>query len=218
MKKISILLVDDHTLFREGLAGLLRRKPDLEVVGSASNGAEGLNLARELMPDLILMDVNMAEMSGLEATRRIKAEMPDIRIVMVTMSEDDRDLFEAIKSGAQGYILKNTSPADLFKFIDGVFAGETPISGLMATKMLHEFKRPVEHSRAEEPSIEELTEREVEVLQRVADGLSNREIAGALNISENTVKKHYRNIMAKLHVQNRVQAALYGIQQRELRK
>ncbi len=218
MNKTTVLLVDDHTLFREGLAGLLRRKRDLEVVGSASNGEEGLKLARELMPDLILMDVNMADMSGLEATRRIKAEMPDTCVVMVTMSEDDRDLFEAIKSGAQGYILKNTAPADLFKFIDGVFAGETPISGLMATKMLREFNRPSENRRADEPPTEELTERERQVLERVAEGMSNEAIAAVLSISQNTVKKHYRNIMAKLHLQNRVQAALYGIRQRDARK
>ena len=213
MKKYTVLLVDDHTLFREGLAGLLRRKADLEVVGSTSNGEEGLKLARTLMPDLILMDVNMEPMGGLEATRRIKSEMPDACIVMVTMSEDDQDLFEAIKSGAQGYILKNVSPTDLFKFIDEVFAGEMPISGVMATKMLREFKRPADNS-----STEELTERELQVLQKVADGLSNQEIAAALSISEHTVKKHYRNIMTKLHLQNRVQAALYALNQRPSKK
>ncbi len=209
----TVLLIDDHTLFREGLAGLLRRKPDLQVIGSASNGEEGLKLARATMPDLILMDVNMPGMSGLETMRRIKAEMPDVRVVMVTMSEDDRDLFEAIKSGSQGYILKNASPDELFKFIDAVFAGEMPISGVMATKMLREFRRP-----ADESPREELTERELEVLQHVANGLTNQQIAEQLNISEHTVKKHYRNIMAKLHLQNRVQAALYALQQRPPQK
>ncbi len=213
MKPISVLLADDHVLFREGLASLLRAR-GLEVVGGATDGEEAVAFAREIMPDLVLMDVRMQKVGGLEATRRIKAEMPDVRVVMLTMSEDDHDLFEAIKSGAQGYILKNTPPDELFRFIEGVFAGEAPISGLMAAKMLGEFSRARVSVAPSELPCEELTEREVEVLHRVADGMTNREIASALVISENTVKKHLRNILAKLHLQNRVQAALYARQPR----
>lgn len=215
MKPLSVLLVDDHALFREGLAGLLQGRPNIEVVGRAVDGAQAIALARELMPDLVLMDVRMAGMSGLEATRQIKAEMPDVRVVMVTMSEDEADLFEAIKSGAQGYILKNTLPDDLFRFIEGVFAGEAPISGLMAAKMLGEFTRPVAPQAADELLQEQLSERELEVLQCLAEGLTNRQIAAKLVISENTVKKHLRNILAKLHLQNRVQVALFALKQRQ---
>ncbi len=210
MDPISVLLVDDHVLFREGLASLLRARANIQVVGGAANGEEALQRAREWMPDLILMDVRMSGMSGLEATRRIKAEMPDVRVVMLTMSDEDQDLFEAIKSGAQGYILKSTPPEDLYRYIEGVMTGEAPISGLMAAKMLSEFRVPSAETRAEPLPREELSEREVQVLQHVAAGESNREIAAALFISENTVKKHLRNILAKLHLHNRVQAALYA--------
>jgi DNA-binding NarL/FixJ family response regulator len=158
-----------------------------------------------------LMDVQMPRLNGLEATRQIKAEMPDVRIVMLTMSEDDKDLYESIKSGAQGYLLKNTPPAELYKFIQSVFEGEAPISGLMAAKMLNDVRSATFVPEAA-GSAEKLTERELEVLQRVADGMSNKEIAEALVISENTVKKHLRNILSKLHLQNRVQAALYARQ------
>ncbi len=215
MNKISALLVDDHALFREGLASLLSRRPDIEVVGTASNGEEALKLVRELMPDLVLMDVRMSGLGGLETTRRIKAEMPEARVIMVTMSEDDRDLFEAIKSGAQGYLLKNTAPEELYKYIQAVFAGEAAISGLMAAKMLNEFRRPAADCAGEEFPRENLTEREWQVLQHVADGMTNRQIADALGLSEHTVKKHFSNILAKLHLQNRVDAVLYAMRQRQ---
>lgn len=212
MKPISVLLVDDHALFREGLASLLRSRPNIEVVGVAAGGAEALGLAREQLPDLILMDVRMPDVCGLEATRQIKAEMPDIRIVMLTMSENEEDLFEAIKRGAQGYILKNTQPEELYRYIEGAFAGEAPVSGRMAAKMLGEFVRPSAQPADEIPE-ERLSERESEVLTCLADGMTNRQIAERLVISENTVKKHLRNILAKLHLQNRVQAALRARQQ-----
>lgn len=208
MKPISVLLVDDHALFREGLAGLLRCRPGFEVAGQAADGAQALSLARELLPDLVLMDVRMAGVDGLDATRQIKAEMPDVRVVMLTMSEDEEDLFQAIKNGAQGYLLKNTQPEDLYRFVEGVFAGEAPISGVMAIKMLGEFTRPPAPQRLDDFPQEQLSEREVQVLHCLADGLTNRQIAEKLVISEHTVKKHLRNILAKLHLQNRVQAAL----------
>ncbi|HIC90264.1 MAG TPA: response regulator transcription factor [Anaerolineae bacterium] len=212
MEPISVLLVDDHTLFRDGLASLLRTRPTVEVVGGAADGEEALRLARELLPDLVLMDVRMSGMGGLEATRRLKAELPEVKVVMLTMSEDDQDLFESIKAGAQGYILKNTPAEELFGFIERVFAGQAPISGLMAAKMLGEFARPSALSGRGEFPCEKLSDREREVLQRVAEGASNREIAMALSISENTVKKHLRNILAKLHLRNRVEAAVYAVQ------
>ncbi|MCI0478580.1 MAG: response regulator transcription factor [Anaerolineales bacterium] len=210
---MSILLVDDHTLFREGLESLLRTHSGVRVVGSAGNGEEAITLARELMPDLILMDVRMPGVSGLEATRRITEEMPAMRVVMLTMSEDDHDLFEAIKNGAQGYLLKTTASDELYHFLEGAMEGESPISGVMATKMLGEFKHPASESKLTEFPCEKLTEREYQVLFRLAEGMKNREIAAALFISESTVKKHLRNILAKLHLQNRVQAALFAREQ-----
>ncbi|OGO38459.1 MAG: DNA-binding response regulator [Chloroflexi bacterium RBG_16_56_8] len=209
MKVISVLLVDDHTLFRQGLASVLKDRPNYQVVGHAANGLEAIDLARQLMPDLILMDVHMPVLNGLEATRQIKREMPDVRIVMLTMSEDDQNLFEAIKSGAQGYLLKNTAADELFRFMEGVLEGEASVSGVMAAKMLGEFRKPKTIS-SEVTGNEQLTDREREVLSHVAEGLSNREIAANLQISENTIKKHLRNILAKLQLENRVQAALYA--------
>lgn len=212
MNPISVLLVDDHALFREGLASLLCKRENFQIVGTAADGEEGMKLARELMPDLVLMDVRMPGVNGIEATRRIKNEIPDARIVMLTMSEEEHDLFQALKNGAQGYLLKNTKPDDLYRFIEGVMEGQAPISGMMAAKMLTEFRRP-EDPAPDECGCEKLTAREWDVLQSVANGLTNREIANKLAISENTVKKHLRNILAKLHLQNRVQAALYVRQQ-----
>jgi DNA-binding NarL/FixJ family response regulator len=160
------------------------------------------------------MDVRMPVMGGLEATRQIKMELPDIRILMLTMSEDDADLFAAIKCGAQGYLLKNTSVAQLFRSIEGAVAGEAPISGVMAAKMLAELARPAKVA-SERFAPESLSDREQEVLRCLATGLSNREIAEKLVISENTVKKHLRNVLAKLHVENRVQAALLARQRED---
>ncbi len=207
MSPISVLVADDHDLFAEGLIELLRRRSDLEVVGRASDGSQAITMARALLPDIILMDVRMPVVGGLEATRHIKAELPDCRILMLTVSEDDADLFAAIKSGAQGYLLKSTTVADLIRHIQAATAGEAAISGVMAAKMLNELARP--ESRSADPcAADALSEREQEVLECVAAGLSNRDIADRLSITESTVKKHLRNILAKLHVQNRVQAAL----------
>ncbi len=207
MSQISVLLADDHDLFCEGLAALLRLRPEFDVVGRASNGAQAIAMARALLPDVILMDVSMSGIDGLEATRRIKMELPDTHILMLTVSEDEAHLFAAIKNGAQGYVLKNTTSAELCRYIQGVVAGEAAISGLMAAKMLAELARPARLPGAL-PAEDGLSEREQEVLRCLAAGMSNREIAERLVITESTVKKHLRNILAKLHVQNRVQAAL----------
>jgi len=211
METIRVLLVDDHALFRKGLASLLATQPDIEVTGEASDGYEAIQKARELMPDLILMDIWMPNCDGLEATRRVKKEMPYVKIVMLTVSDSDRSLFEAIKCGAQGYLLKNLEPEELFDLLRGVFRGEAPISRPLAARILEEFARQAKGAPA--PSSTKLTQREKEVLRLLAEGASNKEIAAALCISENTVKNHLRNIMEKLHLQNRVQVAVYAVKE-----
>jgi DNA-binding NarL/FixJ family response regulator len=215
MRPISVLLVDDHALFREGLAGLLRCRPNINVVGEANDGVEAVRMARELLPDVVLMDVRMAGMNGLDATRQIKAELPDVDVVMLTLSENEADLFEAIKCGATGYLLKDLLPQDLYRFLEGLAAGEAAISGVMAAKMIKEFAHPVTAQPPDQIHQETLSEREAQVLQCLADGLTNRQIAEKLVITEQTAKRHVRNILAKLHLQNRVQAALCAYKQRE---
>ena len=212
MAPIKIMLVDDHVLFRKGLASLLASR-GMEVVGEASNGVEALEAARELRPDLILMDVRMPVLDGLGATRLIREELPGSRIVMLTVSDDDHDLFEAIKSGAQGYLLKNMEPDDLFEMLEGTFRGEAPISRSLASRILAEFANQAHRDPGPAPLHSTLTARETEVLQLVASGTSNRDIANSLCISENTVKNHLRNILEKLHLENRVQAVSYALRQ-----
>lgn len=209
----TMLLVDDHVLFREGLHSIIERWDDFTVIGEACNGEEAVDKARETLPDLILMDVSMPGMGGLEATRRILQEVLTTRVVMVTVSVDEEDLFKALKSGAHGYILKNTPSRRLHSLLQGVMEGEAPISGIMAAKMLNELngqRTPVEQANS---AIRQLTEREVEILQLVAEGLTNQEIASRLYISENTIKKYLRNVLAKLHLNNRVQAAVFAVQE-----
>ena len=213
MSSIRVLLADDHALFRRGVASLLAAENGFEVVGEAVDGRQALEMARELMPDVILMDITMPEMDGLEATRRIKAEIPYVRIVILTASDGDQSLFEAVKSGAQGYLLKNIDPQALYSTLRGVVQGEAPVSRVMAARLLDEFGRQA-RARAQAPApTAELTARETEVLQLVARGRSNKEIAAELTISENTVKNHLKNILEKLHLENRVQAATYALRQ-----
>ncbi|MBI4671215.1 MAG: response regulator transcription factor [Chloroflexi bacterium] len=207
---MRILLVDDHILFRKGLAQLLNSQPDFQVVGEAGDGFKALDKARELMPDLILMDINMPGCDGREATRLIKQALPYVVIVMLTVSDDDQDLFAALKNGAQGYLLKKMDPEDLFAQLRGLARGEAPLSRLLASRILNEFSRTAAPDAACE---RELTARERQVLQHVALGLTNREIAEKLVLSENTVKNHLRNILAKLHLENRVQAAAYALRE-----
>jgi DNA-binding NarL/FixJ family response regulator len=210
---IRVLLADDHALFRRGVAGLLTAQSGFEVIGEAVDGRQALEMAREQMPDVILMDITMPVMDGLEATRRIKAEIPYVKIVILTASDGDQNLFEAVKSGAQGYLLKNIEPQALYGTLRGVVQGEAPVSRVMAARLLDEFARQARaHVQAPAPAAE-LTARETEVLQLVARGRSNKEIASALAISENTVKNHLKNILEKLHLENRVQAATYALRQ-----
>lgn len=216
-RRMRILLVDDHALFREGVALLLEARADFEVVGEAGNGREALSLACRLRPDLVLMDIQMPIMGGLEATRLIKTALPETRIVILTVSEEEADLFEAIKAGAQGYLLKNLKASDFFEMLLGVSRGEAAISRAMATKMLAELARlgrstPSAPAPGPAPADTGLTEREEEVLRLVARGATNKDIAAALCITENTVKFHLRRILEKLHLQNRAQAAAYAAQ------
>jgi DNA-binding NarL/FixJ family response regulator len=210
---LRILLVDDHILFRKGVASLIASHPRMEVAGEAGDGLEAVAQAREMMPDVILMDISMPKCDGLEATRLIKREMPHVKIIMLTVSDDDRHLFAAIKDGAEGYLLKNLEPHQFFDMLEGLRKGEVAISGIMASKILQEFRQPEQSPARPSETEDELTPREIEVLELVVEGGTNREIAESLSITENTVKIHLRNILEKLHLQNRIQAAVYAVRQ-----
>lgn len=205
---MRIVLADDHPLFRDGIRSLLQAR-GFQVVGEASNGHEALDQARRLRPDLVLMDIAMPGMDGLEATRLIKAQMPEVKIVILTVSDDDRNLFEAIKSGAQGYLLKDLRSDEFFELLSGVAEGEAPISRRLASRILEEFARLRPASGPPWPE-EPLTDREREVLHLVARGSSNREVAGRLGVSENTVKFHMKNILDKLHLRSRAEVIAYA--------
>ena len=206
-----VLLADDHPLFREGVAALLRAR-GYEVVAEASDGLQALELAREHQPDLILMDINMPRLDGLAATRVLTTENPNAHVVMLTISDGDENLFEAIKSGAQGYLLKNTETETFFAMIEG----EAPISRQLAGKILREFARQMSDEKKESPPT--LSARENQVLALIAEGLSNRDVATRVNLSENTVKYHLKNILQKLHLRNRTQAVAYAVQSGLLKK
>jgi len=210
---IRVLLVDDHALFRKGIASLLTEEPGFEVVGEAVNGREALDMTRALKPDVILMDLTMPEMNGLVATQRIREEDPNARIVILTVEEEDRNLFEAIKHGAQGYLLKKIEPTTLFATLRGVAQGEASISGVMAAKLMGEFSRQANRQASPADRRAELSPREREVLELVSQGKSNKEIAAALSVAENTVKNHLKSILEKLHLGNRVQAATYALRE-----
>ncbi len=213
MDTIKVLVADDHTLFRRGIAAVLANQDSLEVVGEASDGLEAIEKAREIAPDVILMDLNMPRCSGLEATQALQAEMPEVNILVLTVSEMEADLFAAMKFGARGYLLKNTEPDELIHAISHIAQGGVIVSPLMATKLLDEFRELTAGAKREpvEKATADLSPREGEVLQLVAQGATNKEIADALFISENTVKTHLRNIMEKLHLANRSQAAAYAV-------
>ncbi|MDO8673119.1 MAG: response regulator transcription factor [Dehalococcoidia bacterium] len=211
--KEKVLLVDDHLLFRKGLASLLQTKETLEVIGEARDGREAIEFARLARPDVILMDIMMPVCDGIEATRCIKQELPECKIIILTVSDQDKSLFEAIKAGAHGYLLKNTEPAQLFEMIEGVTKGEAALSPTIATKILLEFAKQLQNEPQTEAEIELLSGREKEVLNLISHGACNREIAVELCIAENTVKNHLRTILEKLHLQNRVQLATYAIRE-----
>lgn len=217
MNTIRVLLADDHKLFRAGIASLLTAEPDIEVVGQAENGEEAVALARRLQPDVALLDIQMPLCTGLEAARQLLAQQAQLKIIMLTISDSDQDLFAAVKAGPQGYLLKGSiSAQELVTAVRQVAAGEAIIAPTLVPHLLAEFAA-LSQARAPEPEPkknggeqkpwEVLSERELEVLHLVSQGLKNREIADQLFISENTVRSHLRNILDKLHVQNRVQAA-----------
>lgn len=212
MDVIRILLVDDHVLFRKGIASLISPRKDMKIVGEASNGLEAVKVAKETVPDVILMDIHMPHCNGLEAVKIIKKEMPQVEVVMLTVSDNDEDLFQAIKNGAKGYLLKILEPQQLYEMLDKIRQGEAPLSGTMAARILQEFRQPLASEIKRGPA-DELTFREIEVLEEVVKGASNKEIADILNITENTVKIHLRNILEKLHVQNRIQAAVQAVRE-----
>jgi DNA-binding NarL/FixJ family response regulator len=210
---LRILLVDDHVLFRKGVSALLSERKNIQIVGEAGDGLEAINAARDTVPDVILMDIEMPNCDGLEATRRIKREMPHVNIIILTVSDDDQNLFDAIKIGAQGYLLKDLDPHQLYDMLESISLGEAPLSGVIAAKILKEFSQPSLESKDANNLVEDLTIREIDILELVVEGMTNKEIASALNISENTVKIHLRNILEKLHLQNRIQAAVYAVRQ-----
>jgi DNA-binding NarL/FixJ family response regulator len=210
VSQISLLLVDDHALFREGLASLLSYQPDFTVVGEAASGEEAVERARELVPDVVLMDIDLPGIDGIEATRRIKRQLPEVRVVMLTVYDDHERLFQSIKAGAQGYLIKNIRSAELLDQLRGLARGEAAISRRMAARILEEFARLERQAEILEPD-GGLSPREVQVLELVALRLSNKEIAARLSISEHTVKNHLKNILAKLQLSSRRQAAAYAV-------
>jgi two-component system nitrate/nitrite response regulator NarL len=211
MEPLRILLADDHLLFRKGLTQLLDSQPDFEVVGEATDGLEAVAQTRSLQPDLVLMDINMPKSDGFEATRQIKAKVPDVRIVMLTVSEDADDLKTAIQCGADGYLLKDLSPETLFQQLRGLGSGEAPISRAMTGKLFDQLARESQPVAQPTTTMDKLSKRETQVLALVASGYSNQEIADELSIAHNTVKNHLRSILTKLGVRNRAQAAAYAV-------
>lgn len=204
---MRVLLADDHALFRAGIASLLEAWGH-EVVGQAGNGDEAVALARELRPDLVLMDLSMPGCDGIEATRRIRELTPDVKVVIVTVSDDDTDLFEAIQKGAEGYLLKDLSDEDFGRTLEAIERGEPTLRADDAARIVDVFVERSSEAQRDDPA---LTERERDVLRLVAEGATNREIASALGISENTVSFHVKNILAKLRLKNRAQATAYAI-------
>jgi DNA-binding NarL/FixJ family response regulator len=211
---ITILIVDDHILFREGLNSIISHWEEFDVVGEAANGEEAILMAHKHLPDVALIDIAMPVMNGIQATRQITRDLPAVKVVILTMSEEEADLFEAIKSGAHGYVLKDTPSRRLRDQIQRLVQGESPLSGLMATKVFKEFNQPRDKQAATcSSSLETLTEREQQVLELVAAGLNNPEIAARLFLSESTIKKYLHNILEKLHLNNRVEAAIFAVRE-----
>src|SRR5512139_1906861 len=197
MEKIGVLIADDHTLFRRGVNRMLEAEEDMAVVGEACNGREAVEMARALVPDVILMDIQMPEMDGIAATRLLHREMPHLGIVFVTMFESDEFVFQGLQAGGRGYILKDADPETMLRAIRAVAAGESLLGPTIAQKVMRQFAGM---DKVQRTLVDDLTPRELEVLKLIAEGLNNREIAARLVISEKTVKNHINNILSKLHL------------------
>lgn len=207
--KVRVLVVDDHPHAREAIGEILAEDESFEIVAYAENGDEAIAQTERWMPDLILMDIRMPGKDGLETTREIKLRYPYVKIVLITVSDDAAHLFEALKQGAQGYLLKNLEPGTWLEYLRAIASDEAPLSSELALRILQEF--PLNKKTSGEPS--PLTAREREILGWVAQGMTNREIAGVLHISDQTVKNHLKNILQKLHLENRVQLTRYALEQ-----
>ena len=213
---IRVLIVDDHALFRRGLEMVLTEEADIELVGEASDGAEAVEKAGEALPDVVLMDIRMPRSSGIEACRAMKEIVPSTKIVMLTISDEEEDLFEAIRAGASGYLLKDIPYDEVADVVRAVHGGQSLINPSMAAKLLTEFAALAKHDeseRAEQVPAPRLTDREIEVLKLVARGMNNRDIAKELFISENTVKNHVRNILEKLQIHSRMEAVMIAVRE-----
>jgi DNA-binding NarL/FixJ family response regulator len=215
---IRVLIVDDHALYRRGLLTVLETEDGIEVVGEAADGVEAVGQAEETLPDVIVMDVSMPKRGGIDACRVIKQRVPSARILMLTSSDDEANLFEAVRAGANGYLLKDVPPEEVAAGIRGVYQGQSLLSPMMASKLLTEFALISQRDTLPAPTpgleLPRLTHRELDILKLVARGRLNREIAAELFISENTVRNHIRNILDKLQMHSRMEAAMYAVRQR----
>jgi two-component system, NarL family, response regulator LiaR len=210
MEPINVMLIDDHRVVRQGLRDFLELQGDIEIVGEASSGEEGVQLARELLPDVVLMDLVMPGIDGVETTRRLKAASPSTRVIVLTSFADDNKVFPAIKAGAISYLLKDISPEELAHAIRAAQRNEAVLHPEVAAKLMQEFSAP----KSNEAMVEQLTAREMDVLRLIAKGKSNKEIADTLIVSEKTIKTHVSNILSKLHLADRTQVAIYALRQR----
>jgi DNA-binding NarL/FixJ family response regulator len=215
---IRVLIADDHAFFRRGLEAVLGEDAGIELVGQASDGAEAVQLAGEALPDVVLMDIRMPKINGIEAARQMKEVAPSAKIVILTISDEEEDLFEAIRSGASGYLLKDIPLDELADSVRAVHGGQSLINPSMAGKLLSEFatlaRRDAEEEPAKHAPAPKLTDREMEVLRLVARGMNNRDIAKELFISENTVKNHVRNILEKLQIHSRMEAVMIAVREK----